>query len=84
MRRLDHGFHTFPVLCSSLVDRDDLIIFRESPFPPVHTLDGEEIRTSNEMSIQEISSDPDRFRFRWMCHVEKEEGHIISGYEISK
>ncbi len=84
MRRLDHGFHTFPVFWSGLVDRDDFIIFRESPFPPVHALDREEIRTSDEMSIQEIGSNPDGFRLRWMCDVEEEEGHIISGYEISK
>ena len=77
MRRFDHRLHIFPILWSSLVDRDDLIIFRESPFPPVHALDRKEVRTSDEMSIQEISSDPDRFRFRWMSDIDEKEGHRV-------
>ena len=67
--------YLFDIFCSSLVDRDDLIIFRESPLPPVHTLDREKVCTGDEMSIQEISRDSDGFRFRWMSDIEEEEGH---------
>jgi hypothetical protein len=46
---------------------------RESPIPPVHALDREVVGTSDEMRIEEISSDPDGFRLRWMSYIDNEE-----------